>query len=86
MERYEQSGDCKLAGSIGEQLQRLRMPYIRHGHFDLREVEAFNVSAETPVDGVSDQYLACKPEKLFQVLISGHSYSSDTSNLQALTV
>lgn len=54
MECHEQGGDGKFARGIGEQLQGLRVPYIRHRHFNLRQLEAFYVLAETPMDRVGD--------------------------------
>lgn len=84
MKRHQQGGDGKFARGIGEQLQGLRVPYIRHRHFNLRQLEAFNVPAETPMDGVGDQNLAGEPKKLYQVTVSGQSFSSNTCNLQAL--
>ena len=84
MERYEQRSDCKFTGSIGEQLQGLRMPYIRECRFNLPHIETFNVTAETRVDGASDQHLTGKPEKLFQGIVRGRSFSTDRSDSQGL--
>lgn len=70
MECHEQGGDGKFARGVGKQLQGLRVPYIRHGHFNLRQLEAFYVLAETPMDGVGDQDLAGEPEQLHQAAVS----------------
>ena len=74
MERHEQGSDRKFTRSIGEQLQRLRMPYIRHCHFDLPQIETFNMTAKTAGDGVGDQHLTGKPEKLFQGFCQGEVF------------